>query len=270
MAPVLHFVRHAEGVHNLSVENEAIHDPDLTPRGLRQCAELRATFPFHKDIRCLVASPMRRTLHTCIEAFGREELYPIAALDLLQEVSDASCDTGSERDVLTREFGHRVAVDMVRADWTMKGSDGLHEPAIIKLHARAKEARHVLRKLVQGLDTDSHIVVVSHGGFLPFLTGDWQEMTLTPGEFRSGSLTYSIIQRITDCCLPLATGWANCEYRSYKFVDLAGDDNEAALREISESRHRHGRSRSSALECSQTASPREVQNHMIPFLKGNP
>lgn len=40
-----------------------------------------------------------------------------------------------------------------------------------------------------------------------------------------------------------ATGWLNCEYRSYQFVDPTGKDEDAALRETSESwRRRHGNS----------------------------
>lgn len=33
----------------------------------------------------------------------------------------------------------------------------------------------------------------------------------------------------------VATGWANCEFRSYQFVDPTGQDEDAALRETEES-----------------------------------
>lgn len=32
-----------------------------------------------------------------------------------------------------------------------------------------------------------------------------------------------------------ATGWSNCEFRSYQFVDPTGEDDDAALRETEES-----------------------------------
>ena len=54
MAPTLHLVRHAQGYHNLSKEDELLHDPDVTPLGERQCDELRASFPYHH----------RRPVHT--------------------------------------------------------------------------------------------------------------------------------------------------------------------------------------------------------------
>lgn len=39
----------------------------------------------------------------------------------------------------------------------------------------------------------------------------------------------------------IATGWRNCEYRSYQFVDPTGDDEDAALAELPESwRRREG------------------------------
>uniref|UniRef100_A0A0B7K7N4 Phosphoglycerate mutase family protein n=1 Tax=Bionectria ochroleuca TaxID=29856 RepID=A0A0B7K7N4_BIOOC len=102
MAPTIHLIRHAQGVHNLSFENESIHDPDLTELGL---------------------------------------------------------------------------------------SHG-----------------------------DAHVAAVSHGGFLHFLTDDWHGIP-------TGS----------------ATGWANCQFRSYQFVDPTGQDDEAELVETAESwRRRQG------------------------------
>ncbi|RWA04348.1 hypothetical protein EKO27_g10755, partial [Xylaria grammica] len=70
MAPVIHLVRHAQGYHNLSRENQWIRDPDLTELGKAQCAELCKKFPYHDKITHLVASPIRRTLFTCQLSFA--------------------------------------------------------------------------------------------------------------------------------------------------------------------------------------------------------
>ncbi|KAH7312269.1 histidine phosphatase superfamily [Stachybotrys elegans] len=210
MAPTIHLVRHAQGYHNLRVENENMHDPDLTPLGEEQCAALRKAFPHHDKVTRLVASPMRRTLYTCIKAFGEDRLYPVVALDVLQEVSDVPSDTGSPVEKIQAEFGDKLDASRVREDWIDKGPKSPFEPALHKLTERALEARIALRELAG--KGDDHIVVVSHGGFLHFLTDEWYGIP-------TGS----------------ATGWHNCELRSYQFVDPTGQDPDAALRETAES-----------------------------------
>lgn len=172
MAPTLHLVRHAQGVHNLSIENEHIRDPDLTDLGNQQCAALGAAFGHHDKVTRLAASPLRRTLYTCIQAFGTDKLYPVTALDVLQEVSESPCDTGSAPDALASEFGSRVDVSGVDPAWTEKSSpESKFAPSVAKLTARAREARRALREMAG--EGDDHIVAVSHGGFLHFLTDDW-------------------------------------------------------------------------------------------------
>ncbi|KAI9151867.1 putative phosphatase [Paramyrothecium foliicola] len=219
MAPTIHLVRHAQGFHNLSVENESLPDPDLTELGKQQCADLRAAFPHHDKLVRLVASPMRRTLYTGIHSFGtRDEsssLYPVIALDVLQEVSTSPCDTGSDKPKLQQEFGAKLDLSRVRDDWNEKGSSSPFEPTARKLTARALQSRRALREIAKEAGEDAHIAVVSHGGFLHFLTDDW----------------YGIPEGN-------ATGWKNCEYRSYQFIDSSGADEDAALQETQESWHR--------------------------------
>lgn len=148
-------------------------DPDLTPLGKEQCEELCRSFPFHDRITRIISSPLRRTLYTAIEAFGREELYPILALDSLQEVSDAPSDTGSAIDVLNQEFGNKVDLSQVSETWTDKTSCSPFQADIAKLEARAALARQALYNLLD-LEGDDHVVVVTHGDYLHFLTQDWQ------------------------------------------------------------------------------------------------
>lgn len=218
MAPTIHLVRHAQGYHNLSIENEAIHDPDLTPLGEEQCAAVRDAFIHHDKITRLVASPLRRTLHTCVKAFGEDHLYPILALDILQEVSGSPCDTGSDATKLAEEFGPRAEVRGLAPNWTDKGPESKFEPTLEKLTARARQSRQVIRSLLSNMNGDEHIVVVTHGCFLHFLTDDW----------------YGIPTKST-------TGWRNCEYRSYQFADPTGTDEDAALKETADSwRRREG------------------------------
>lgn len=113
MPATVHLVRHAQGYHNLSKENEKLPDPSITPLGEQQCDELRASFPHHGEIAHIVSSPMRRALQTSIRAFGQETLYPVVALEDLQEVSDLPSDTGSSVAILGAEFGRKVDLAQV-------------------------------------------------------------------------------------------------------------------------------------------------------------
>lgn len=163
MAPTIHLVRHAQGFHNLSIENESMQDPDLTPLGEEQCAALRKEFPHHDKLTKLFASPMRRTVYTCLHAFGTEDLKPIIAMPVFQEVSANPCDTGSAVAKVQAEFQGIADYSRVEDSWTDKGPGSEYEPTVEKLTARGLKARRALRDLVSG---DEHIVVVSHGGFL--------------------------------------------------------------------------------------------------------
>lgn len=176
MAPTIHLVRHAQGYHNLSSEGEKMRDPGLTPLGEQQCADLRGAFPHLHDVKLLVASPMRRTLETCIRSFGCDDLYPIIALDCLQEVSNSPSDTGSAVSALHDEFGNKVDLSHVRDGWTNKRAGSMFQPLLEKLIARAKEARRALRELTR-LDSDIQMVVVLHGAFMHFLTDDWHGLS---------------------------------------------------------------------------------------------
>ncbi|KAJ0168279.1 putative phosphatase SPAC5H10.03 [Colletotrichum tanaceti] len=188
----VHLVRHAQGFHNLSLENEAIRDPLLTDLGKQQCAALRAAFPHHARLTHLVASPLRRTLHTCLLGFASDAAAPVGkslrvlALPEVQEVSDAPCDTGSAVADIEAEFAHRVDFGRVPADWTDKSSpESRWEPTLEKLEKRSAEARRVLREIVGDVRGDDHVVVVTHGGILHFLTNDWYGIGAKKGTFVS-------------------------------------------------------------------------------------
>ncbi|KAF6819306.1 phosphoglycerate mutase family protein [Colletotrichum sojae] len=245
MVVQIHLVRHAQGFHNLCVENEALRDPLLTDLGKQQCADLRAAFPHHDRLTHLVASPLRRTLETCLLGFSTDEApkNKVISLPELQEVSDAPCDTGSAIAEVEPEFRERgVDFSRVPEDWTEKQSEkSPWEPTLAKLEVRAREARRKLREIAAG---GGDVVAVTHGGFLHFLTTDFHG--IDDGK---------------------ATGWKNTEFRSYTFADETGEDPEALLVETEESwRRRQGeKNRPSADE--QAERKRVFYRDMEPFLK---
>ncbi|KAJ5334589.1 hypothetical protein N7452_006992 [Penicillium brevicompactum] len=218
MPPKIHLVRHVEGVHNLSHEFWYVRDPQITDKGKSQCAKLREEFPSHANVELVVASPLRRTIYTALEAFapvfeGRKDLKLILNADL-QEASDFPCDIGSDVANLRKEFEESsvsIDFDFIPENWNQKQT-GRYHPGREAVSARAREARLWLKAR-----PEKEIVVVAHGGLMHFLNGDWE-----------------------DCCKNEATGWDNAEYRTYEF-DTARIDEDLPMLETPESRLRRGK-----------------------------
>ncbi|KAI0169013.1 phosphoglycerate mutase-like protein [Hypoxylon sp. FL1284] len=220
MAPIIHLVRHAQGYHNLSQENQQIPDPDLTPLGITQCEELCKRFDAHDKITYLVASPLRRTLYTCLRSFAPvvDAGKKVIALPDAQEISTLPSDIGSEPSKLKEEFAGLVDFHLVVEGWHDKSRESRYYPAPAKLEERSRAARLWLRELVSKAGDDAQVVLVTHGGILHFLTQDWDGMKLERG-----------------------TGWNNTELRSYEFANPTGQDPDASLKETKPSwRRRRG------------------------------
>jgi len=205
---MIHFIRHAQGYHNLSYANQAIHDPLLTPFGEQQCKLLARTFPYSGEIDGLVASPLRRTVYTALLSFP-ESNVPVILLPELQETSDQPCDTGSTRAELEKEFmGKNVSFGLVVDGWNSKKGKWGSERSMIE--ERAKIARQWLMAR-----PEKHIAVVTHGGILHHLTEDWIGIDHLAGTVYR--LPRPLLGRAEYYYESLGTGWANTEFRSYTF-----------------------------------------------------
>ena len=115
--------------------------------------------------------------------------------------------------MLKREYGDNPKIDLnlVHKGWNIKQAK--YAPTSQALESRAREARHWLRAR-----PEDNIIVVTHGGLLHYLTEDW-----------AGSADHE------------GTGWANCECRSYRFVEddeEGARDGNAGIQETIESRRR--------------------------------
>ncbi|EFQ96778.1 phosphoglycerate mutase [Nannizzia gypsea CBS 118893] len=248
MPPVLHCVRHAQGFHNLCIENHVLQDPLLTPFGEEQCRTLRANFPYHADVELIVASPLRRTIYTALHSFAniiQEKQLTIIALPEIQETSDVPCDTGSDLSDLKKEVeekGLPVDLSLVPEDWNDKTTEKWSANAK-SVTARARQARQWLKAR-----PEKHIAVVSHGGVLHYFSEDWQDSTLyqvtkkppSPNKYANGRPSPK---------WP-GTGWANTEFRTFHFTDSADTDDlygikidgdNASIRESVDSRKRRGK-----------------------------
>lgn len=120
---ILHFVRHAEGFHNLvshkyprhsegyerTLADPSFFDARLSPLGLQQCEKLReqvAQSTLKYDL--ILVSPLARTLQTLSIAFpDPPSNVPIIAVDFIRErFGLRPCDSRSEVSVAQKEFPH--------------------------------------------------------------------------------------------------------------------------------------------------------------------
>ncbi|KAK0984646.1 hypothetical protein LTS01_010555 [Friedmanniomyces endolithicus] len=191
-------MRHGQGEHSSAVnkDGKSVRDAPLTQHGKDQCAERCKTFQSHDKIDLLLASPLRRALQTCVLSFAPSIArgQKILALPMAEEASDDPCDTGSPVDVLRKEFPDIVLFDHVEHGWY------LHEG-------------EYLRRFIRDRD-EKEIVLVTHGFFAHYLTGDVNEK----GEQTTG-------------------WWQETELRTFDFVD---GGEKATIKETEESLLRNG------------------------------
>lgn len=235
LQPRIHLVRHAQGFHNLGSEFHSLPDPRLTPPGESQCQKLQEEhFPpsLQRNISLVTASPLCRTLHTAWLVFQpalhNGKCQPtILAIPDAQETSDYPCDTGSDVPVLRsicEEQGWKVDLSLVKEGWNVKTRNNRYSPASDAIKLRARDTRLLLREKARALaasgDDDIEIVLVAHGGYLHYITDDWEDGNKVAG-----------------------TGWENCEHRTYVFENdfTADDDEQAWFTETMDSRRRRGK-----------------------------
>lgn len=233
MPPIIHCVRHGQGFHNVGGGCYTIPDPRLTPTGESQCESLRkGAFSDQSKISLIMSSPMCRTLQTASLVFqtaltSNLKSQRIIAFPDAQETSSDPCDIGSDPDILrciVEKEKWPVDLSFVKDGWNQKKARGRYSHSNDAIRVRARDTRLFLRETLRGLvsngDDNAEIVLVTHGGFLHYLTDDWEDSYRQPG-----------------------TGWSNCETRAYVFESdfMSNHDEEARLMETRESRRRRGK-----------------------------
>lgn len=189
-------VRHAESVHNVTKDFSKL-DPSLTSLGVEQASSISQKLPSAGNIATIISSPLRRALQTTLAGFSsvldkqyfdkssRQGIDGGATLSLdpdLQERSDLPCDTGSSASELSKVFPG-LSFDDLGEEWLKKS--GRYAPDDDAVEKRAEQVRKVLFEKAESLENEKRkdIVVVTHGVFMKFLTGD-QDIDLPKAGWR--------------------------------------------------------------------------------------
>ncbi|KAJ5598529.1 hypothetical protein N7537_008613 [Penicillium hordei] len=185
MTSEVHLVRHAESTHNVSKDFSQL-DPGLTLLGFEQATRLTQTFSHAPQVGIILTSPLQRAIQTTLAAFqhvldkryfdqdsghGIENGATLILDPDLQERSALPCDTGSTSPALEKAFPGLGVKDLPEG-WQVK--EGIYAPEDEAVKERAKRVRSRVAELSDQLKDErrKHIVVVTHGVFMKFLSGD--------------------------------------------------------------------------------------------------
>ncbi|XXG97319.1 hypothetical protein Hte_003615 [Hypoxylon texense] len=228
--PTITIIRHAQGLHNIDAtagnlfkkgepRGFNIPDPYLTSVGLMQCVEYQERENVHAA-SLLVASPSKRAIQTALLCYAPalKRLGRYYTTPLVREVNPTHrCNEYGTAEDLVKEFGSLMRTDMLQ--WwgevteNPQELDSMLPEALVR---RSFSARSWFqRQLKQNIkDSQYKIVVVTHGEFIPYLTGDF-----------------------------IGGMWGHCESRTYQFADGTFMDQSAALVETEESLKKRGATR---------------------------
>jgi broad specificity phosphatase PhoE len=137
-----------------------IEDPALTSHGERQAAEAGDRLEA-LEVRRIVASPYRRTLHTAhiiAEARG----LPVSVEPLIREHAVFTCDIGTPTSELRRRWPGIDFADLPEIWWPRLGES--------EAEVRVR-CEHFRRTAAMSTDWP-HLLVVTHWGFIRGLTGE--------------------------------------------------------------------------------------------------
>jgi broad specificity phosphatase PhoE len=189
----LHFLRHAEGTHNVSREyNDPRHkDARLTDFGKKQCAELAKAQPLVSSAKkiTVATSPMTRCVQTASLCFDKElhAIKETIALEELRETVNYQCDIRRKTSELKEEFGEASAfnVDFSRLErdeedplwqyWIERcGSEEAHtkhreSASLYKCADRARKFFEWVEERATATakeEEEEEIIVSSHSAFL--------------------------------------------------------------------------------------------------------
>lgn len=173
----IHFVRHAQGFHNVAGETDPIfgylredlEDAMLTELGKQQCEQLSSSLDtkFFKDIKLILVSPMRRTIQTALYSFpnhAKDKKIIFLANELIREQTGMHpCD---RRRTITQQ-----KLDYPRIDYSVIVSD---VDPIYKLYTFREpekicaERGKKFMEYLFSLD-EKDIIVVTHSAWLRHL-----------------------------------------------------------------------------------------------------
>lgn len=171
---IIHFVRHAEGEHNVAGREDPLkgylrpelEDAILTKQGIDQCKQLHSkTQDKLQSVELLVVSPMNRTIQTAMHSFPQfvNTLPWIAVESVREQTGLHPCDRRKPIAV------HKVNYSHVNFDHIDSNEDPIYSKYILREPDNDVAARG--REFIQWLKArpEKEIIVVTHSAYLRHL-----------------------------------------------------------------------------------------------------
>lgn len=171
---IIHFVRHAEGEHNVAGREDPLkgylrpelEDAILTKQGIDQCRLLhKKTQDQLQSVELLVVSPMNRTIQTAMHSFPQlvNTLPWIAVENVREQTGLHPCDKRKPISV------HRTNYSHVNFDHIASNEDPIYHKYILRepdndVAARGREFINWLKER-----PEKEIIVVTHSAYLRHL-----------------------------------------------------------------------------------------------------
>lgn len=174
---IIHFVRHAEGFHNVAGKQDPVFgylredmvDAKLTELGIKQCQQLsERSLKAVKNAELLVASPLNRTLQTALYSF-RHLLgkIPWVVVDEVREQTGLHpCDRRESITTKKAAFPQFDFSNVINDEDPLYDLYTLREPH----HKVAERAKKFLSWLKER--EENEIIVVAHAGYLYLIMRD--------------------------------------------------------------------------------------------------
>lgn len=224
-AKIIHFVRHAQGYHNIDpsiMKQPAGLDARLTDEGEAQCAQLAQTAAELRP-QLIVVSPLTRTMQTALLSFSiqlKQQGVPLVALESVRETVNYLCDARRPLSAIVSQMAEAgVAVD------TSAGCEHEHDElwaayerkhgtqAAFKAHREsadmpglAARARSAFAWLAARPERE--IIIVSHSAFY------WNVLNMARLGRRAGVAPIADYGDDFELEAWLSTRFENCEMRS--------------------------------------------------------
>jgi len=161
-------VRHSQALHNVCDDNLWTPDNPLTTEGESMCERAREQWAktIFEGADLIVVSPMMRALQTAFIMAGKTAdtrwlISPMCS----EHLSGATCDEGRPKSELLTAIpwiSHLAGVHELEEEWWKAPRD--EEPLRVTAFLKFLESRG-----------EQKIVVVSHGGFLEYVTGFYMQ-----------------------------------------------------------------------------------------------
>lgn len=235
----LHWIRHAQGTHNVNMDLQLIENIDarLTDLGKEQCRSLADTIqkgerPYLYEAELVVTSPLTRCIQTTLlslePVLQKNSNLPVVANELVRETVNYNCDrrrTVAEisKDHPVVDFSHiETDHDHIWQQYEDRLGDyhthGAHRESA-ELHVVADRARRFFDWLSERPET--HVVVCSHAAFLRCLWNfghpshaPWQPPQDLDGRPDAKNEPVVRFQMEEHLVQQLQSEFSNCEMRS--------------------------------------------------------